>query len=72
MLCAGSRRLITYRRKPDAEVDQAALAERKRALVDGHTADDLNPFRRNYFRGFRPEESVPVDSNNNTAMPRAG
>jgi len=67
-----SRRLITYRRKPDAEVDQVALAERKRALVDGYTADDLNPFRRNYFRGFRPEESVAIDSNDNMAMPGAG
>ena len=72
MLYAGSRRLITYRRKPDAEVDQVALAERKRALVDGYTADDLNPFRRNYFRGFRPEESVAIDSNDNMAMSGAG
>ncbi|OTA84871.1 hypothetical protein M434DRAFT_400295 [Hypoxylon sp. CO27-5] len=50
-----SRRLITYRRLPDSEVDMSALAERKREeQVKGHTADDLNSFRRAYFKGFKP------------------
>ncbi|KAI5867348.1 tRNA guanosine-2'-O-methyltransferase TRM11 [Durotheca rogersii] len=52
-----SRRLITYRRLPDAEVDVSALEQRKQAeQVQGRTADDLNPFRRVYFRGFKPEQ----------------
>ncbi|KAI2617687.1 tRNA guanosine-2'-O-methyltransferase TRM11 [Hypomontagnella submonticulosa] len=53
-----SRRLITYRRIPDSEVDQSALAQRKQEdQVKGRTADDLNSFRRAYFRGFKPEEA---------------
>ncbi|KAI0139892.1 tRNA guanosine-2'-O-methyltransferase TRM11 [Hypoxylon sp. NC0597] len=53
-----SRRLITYRRLPDSEVDMSALAERKREeRVKGHTADDLNSFRRAYFKGFKPEKT---------------
>ncbi|KAI1102739.1 tRNA guanosine-2'-O-methyltransferase TRM11 [Jackrogersella minutella] len=52
-----SRRLITYRRLPDSEVDLSALAQRKREeQVKGHTADDLNSFRRAYFRGFKPDQ----------------
>ncbi|KAL7628466.1 hypothetical protein AAE478_002669 [Parahypoxylon ruwenzoriense] len=54
----GSRRLITYRRLPDMEVDLSALALKKQdQQVKGHTADDLNPFRRVYFRGFKPERT---------------
>ncbi|KAI1415470.1 tRNA guanosine-2'-O-methyltransferase TRM11 [Hypoxylon sp. FL1857] len=53
-----SRRLITYRRLPDSEVDMSALAERKREeQLKGHTADDLNSFRRAYFKGFKPEKT---------------
>ncbi|KAI1467679.1 tRNA guanosine-2'-O-methyltransferase [Daldinia caldariorum] len=53
-----SRRLITYRRLRDSDVDVAALAQRKREeQVKGRTADDLNSFRRAYFRGFKPEEA---------------
>ncbi|KAI0834384.1 tRNA guanosine-2'-O-methyltransferase TRM11 [Hypoxylon sp. FL0890] len=53
-----SRRLITYRRLPDSEVDMSALAERKREeQTKGHTADDLNSFRRAYFKGFKPEKT---------------
>ncbi|KAI1334300.1 S-adenosyl-L-methionine-dependent methyltransferase [Xylariaceae sp. FL0016] len=61
-----SRRLITYRRKPDSEVDFAALEQRKEqleTLVNGSSVDDLNPFRRHYFRGFRAEQddTPPTD-----------
>ena len=54
----GSRRLITYRRVPDAEVEPAAIkayeqAKAERAVEEGKTADDLNPFRNAYFKGFK-------------------
>lgn len=53
----GSRRLITYQRLPDAEVDLTALAQKKaEEQVKGHTADDLNAFRRAYFKGFKTEQ----------------
>ncbi|KAI0145590.1 tRNA guanosine-2'-O-methyltransferase [Xylariaceae sp. FL1272] len=55
-----SRRLITYRRIPDSEVDLTALAERLKQenKTNGHSADDLNPFRRQYFRGFKSEKEA--------------
>ena len=44
---AGARRLITYRRVPEAQVDHEALRNReKREEATGVTADDLNAFRR--------------------------
>ncbi|RQM05759.1 hypothetical protein DH86_00004102 [Scytalidium sp. 3C] len=49
-----SRRLITYRRLPDSEVDKELIRER-RAKETGTTADDLNPFRKRYFEGFKAE-----------------
>ncbi|KAI2611926.1 tRNA guanosine-2'-O-methyltransferase TRM11 [Hypoxylon sp. NC1633] len=53
-----SRRLITYRRLPDSEVDSSAVAQMKQEEhLKGHTADDLNSFRRAYFRGFKPEQA---------------
>ncbi|KAI0160865.1 tRNA guanosine-2'-O-methyltransferase TRM11 [Hypoxylon sp. FL1284] len=53
-----SRRLITYRRLPDSEVDVSALERKKQEeQVRGHTADDLNAFRRAYFKGFRTDEA---------------
>ncbi|KAK4222110.1 hypothetical protein QBC38DRAFT_490658 [Podospora fimiseda] len=58
-----SRRLITYRRKPDAEVDQAAFKsyeERKRVEIEqGKSADELNPFRKAYFEGFQSQSQTP-------------
>ncbi|KAH6609856.1 rna methylase family [Trichoderma cornu-damae] len=57
-----SRRLITYRRLPDSQVSSSDLdAHEKRrteaaaANNTGTTADDLNPFRRGYFRKFEAE-----------------
>ncbi|KAK4072104.1 hypothetical protein Trihar35433_4168 [Trichoderma harzianum] len=56
-----SRRLITYRRLPDSQVSSTDLEahEKKRleaaAAHTGTTADDLNPFRRGYFRKFEAE-----------------
>lgn len=55
----GSRRLITYRRIPDAQVLPSALedhASRKKLATNGTTADELNPFRRGYFKKFEADE----------------
>ncbi|KAF9873713.1 RNA methylase family protein [Colletotrichum karsti] len=52
-----SRRLITYRRIPDGQVDQEKLAAYKRTTHEGTTADELNPFRRGYFTKFEKEEA---------------
>lgn len=54
-----SRRLITYRRLPDSEVDASALSETPaKAKADGITANELNPFRRHYFNGFRAKDAA--------------
>ncbi|KAJ3495787.1 hypothetical protein NLG97_g3149 [Lecanicillium saksenae] len=53
-----SRRLITYRRIPDSEVSKEALAAYKgrEAISEvGTTANELNPFRRGYFRKFQSD-----------------
>ncbi|KAK1755895.1 S-adenosyl-L-methionine-dependent methyltransferase [Echria macrotheca] len=49
-----SRRLITYRRIPDQQVDQVAMRKREEenAALVGKTADELNPFRKAYFNKF--------------------
>jgi tRNA (guanine10-N2)-methyltransferase len=53
MAYLGSRRLITYQRLPDSDVDPNAMKERtERARDVGVTADELNPFRRGYFNKF--------------------
>ncbi|EMT70987.1 tRNA guanosine-2'-O-methyltransferase trm11 [Fusarium odoratissimum] len=54
-----SRRLITYRRLPDSQVSQEALeayTNRQKLTLDGTSADELNPFRRGYFKKFEAEE----------------
>ncbi|KUJ07936.1 tRNA guanosine-2'-O-methyltransferase [Mollisia scopiformis] len=48
-----SRRLITYRRIPDAEVIEGVV-RKERTAENGVNADDLNPFRKGYFKGFNP------------------
>ncbi|KAI0457575.1 S-adenosyl-L-methionine-dependent methyltransferase [Xylaria acuta] len=55
-----SRRLITYRRLPDSDIDKSALALKKthQDQANGRSADDLNPFRRHYFRGFKSEQEL--------------
>ncbi|RFU36011.1 hypothetical protein B7463_g406, partial [Scytalidium lignicola] len=53
-----SRRLITYRRLPDSEVDKEVIRDR-RAKESGVKADDLNPFRKKYFMGFKPQDLPP-------------
>ncbi|KAI1846936.1 hypothetical protein JX266_007157 [Neoarthrinium moseri] len=55
-----SRRLITYRRRPDSEVDAAALErwQQRTETNGGVTADELNPFRRHYFNAFRTQAAV--------------
>ncbi|KAI0432493.1 S-adenosyl-L-methionine-dependent methyltransferase [Xylaria sp. FL1042] len=64
-----SRRLITYRRLPDSEVDVSALALRKKqeGQMKGQSADDLNPFRRHYFRGFKSEQEL-IDTAENCGV----
>ncbi|KAL2164734.1 hypothetical protein VTH06DRAFT_29 [Thermothelomyces fergusii] len=57
-----SRRLITYRRIPDAEVDQEAMKAREETKSVGKTADELNPFRKAYFNGFEPIEVASNDA----------
>ncbi|AEO55069.1 hypothetical protein MYCTH_2298473 [Thermothelomyces thermophilus ATCC 42464] len=57
-----SRRLITYRRIPDAEVDQEAMKAREEMKPVGKTADELNPFRKAYFNGFEPVEGASNDA----------
>lgn len=55
----GSRRLLTYRRLVDDEVNGEELlsyqtARLKIEAVNGTgTVDELNEFRRKYFKGFR-------------------
>ncbi|KAG8676913.1 hypothetical protein FPOAC1_002924 [Fusarium poae] len=54
-----SRRLITYRRIPDSQVSQSALetyANRQEIKLEGTSADELNPFRRGYFKKFEVDE----------------
>jgi len=56
-----SRRLITYRRIPDSEMKGSLVREEKKKGEDGEkggegegrNANDLNPFRRGYFGGFK-------------------
>jgi len=48
----GSRRLITYRRIPDADV-VAGATRAERIKENGVNANDLNPFRKGYFLGFK-------------------
>ncbi|KAF2745453.1 tRNA guanosine-2'-O-methyltransferase [Sporormia fimetaria CBS 119925] len=47
-----SRRLLTYRRLPESEVPADLTATATREYETGVNADDLNAFRRKYFRGF--------------------
>jgi hypothetical protein len=54
-LLSGSRRLITYRRIPDSDVPPEAIKE-QRAKDQGVNADDLNPFRKSYFKGFKLDD----------------
>ncbi|KAE9376772.1 tRNA guanosine-2'-O-methyltransferase [Stipitochalara longipes BDJ] len=47
-----SRRLITYERIPDSQV-VANPAREQRVRENGVNANDLNPFRKGYFQGFK-------------------
>ncbi|RDL42284.1 tRNA guanosine-2'-O-methyltransferase [Venustampulla echinocandica] len=46
-----SRKLITYKRIPNSEVINTPREERVKE--SGVSADDLNPFRKGYFKGFK-------------------
>lgn len=58
-LFAGSRRLLTYRRLADADVNADELTARiaARLALDEvdrtSSASDLNAFRKKYFAGFK-------------------
>jgi len=58
----GSRRLITYRRIPDNEVDPEAMQAREEMKPVGTTADELNPFRKAYFSKFEPVDGGSDDA----------
>ncbi|KAH8789319.1 S-adenosyl-L-methionine-dependent methyltransferase [Hyaloscypha finlandica] len=47
-----SRKLITYQRIPDSEVVATTSCE-QRVKENGVNANDLNPFRKGYFQGFK-------------------
>lgn len=53
-----SRRLLTYRRRRDAEVPAGALEMARREYETGTRASDLNDFRRKYFQGFKEFETM--------------
>ncbi|ERT01424.1 hypothetical protein HMPREF1624_02670 [Sporothrix schenckii ATCC 58251] len=66
-----SRRLITFRRLPNSEVDADALALATRAASDapklkGQTANDLNPFRKSYFSKFEVSGNTASSSGDST------
>ncbi|KAL2756467.1 hypothetical protein ACRALDRAFT_1070498 [Sodiomyces alcalophilus JCM 7366] len=50
-----SRRLITYSRIPDDQVDPETVAAYQRTQHAGKTADELNPFRESYFKRFKKD-----------------
>ena len=53
---------MIYRRLPDSEIDQEALAAaiaKGSHKGEGTTADELNPFRRGYFTGFATPTPPP-------------
>lgn len=57
-----SRRLLTYRKRPDEDVDRAELdawlregEEKVLQEASGTSADELNPFRKGYFSKFQKE-----------------
>lgn len=58
-----SRRLLTYRKRADGDVDpvgleawlRAGAEEREHQQASGTTADELNPFRKGYFSKFQKE-----------------
>ncbi len=46
---SGSRRLITYRRLPNSQVNPEVADSRQKKQLSGKSADELNPFRKMYF-----------------------
>ncbi|KAF2657545.1 tRNA guanosine-2'-O-methyltransferase [Lophiostoma macrostomum CBS 122681] len=53
-----SRRLLTYRRLGDEEVDKEQVEIARKEYEKGVKADDLNIFRRKYFEGFKEYERL--------------
>ena len=50
----GSRRLLTYRRLPSVEVDEAMLRNKEDEQAKRVTANDLNSFRKRVYKPFSP------------------
>ncbi|KAG5984620.1 hypothetical protein E4U55_003953 [Claviceps digitariae] len=53
-----SRRLITYRRLSDADVSPTSLAayqSNRNVVSTANSVDDMNPFRRGYFKKFETD-----------------
>ncbi|KAL2043594.1 hypothetical protein N7G274_003901 [Stereocaulon virgatum] len=56
-----SRRLLTYRRVADSQVEDD-LPVRQKMEMKGSTANDLNSFRKRYFEGFKtPLAGVSIE-----------
>ncbi|KAG6014647.1 hypothetical protein E4U54_005009 [Claviceps lovelessii] len=56
-----SRRLITYRRLPDADVSPrhlAAYQSKQNVVSTGNSVNDMNPFRRGYFKKFETNDKT--------------
>ena len=51
LILQGSRKLITYRRIPDSQI--ITTIRESKAVAQGISADELNPFRKGYFKGFK-------------------
>ncbi|KAK8156799.1 tRNA guanosine-2'-O-methyltransferase TRM11 [Phyllosticta citribraziliensis] len=63
-----SRRLLTYERRADGDVDSSVRWEKRVDGGDGAGANELNAFRRKYFQGFKtPEE--PAKEGAGAAVP---
>ncbi|KAL6717869.1 hypothetical protein ACLMJK_003954 [Lecanora helva] len=57
-----SRRLLTYKRLPDADIDNTINTKEKVDVKEGTTANDLNSFRKRYFEGFKTSsDAEPSD-----------
>jgi tRNA (guanine10-N2)-methyltransferase len=64
-----SRRLLTYRRLKEEEVDQGAVEQIERDYESGMCADDLNTFRRKYFEGFKKFNKLRAEAGRTEGSP---
>ncbi|KAK7511565.1 RNA methylase family protein [Phyllosticta citriasiana] len=57
-----SRRLLTYERRADGDVDPGVRWEKRVDGGAGAAADELNAFRRKYFQGFKTPEELAQEA----------